>query len=370
MPSPLENVLNSVKETTDVGVLKAFYERAMEEYAGDNAAVFAIQEAVLAQKERLEAPAPAVAPRPAGSMALTDLSPAAREVCEWLAHGHSVKHGVHGVTKGAPVPLGGEIAMAGASFVEVSEAVMKELEAAGVPLHTYEHNINEGWKTIIPPGVRGAVANELLSLPRVVGQQPGEAFERFLDDGQFFVEWNNNFARDSGNGFLMVRCEPGLTAPAGVTVAGGYEQGTNGKWSADLLAPYDDEKDSDCRVLGEFETRNEAIAALWKERESAYIGVHRMTADPKLAIAWRDAMQVAEEKGSVVFGSLSEGREFDGKVLHADAVYVVQNLGRGVAVHRTEALSREVKVGEVLSVKYNAMGRGVIPERQVSLERE
>jgi len=54
MPSPLENVLNAIKETSDLGVLKALYEKLMIEWAGDPPAIFAVQEAVLAQKERLE----------------------------------------------------------------------------------------------------------------------------------------------------------------------------------------------------------------------------------------------------------------------------------------------------------------------------
>lgn len=265
MPSPLENLLNAVKEVSDVGVLKGLYERAMKEYANDAPAIFAIQETVLAQKERLE-------------------------------------------------------------------------RAPGQP-----------------------------------AQNP--AVERLLDDGRFFVEWNINYPREQANGFLMVRCEShggwSVREPGGFAVAGGYEQKLGGKWVADVFVPYDEEKDSDCLVLGEFDTRNEAIMALWDGRFSAQVRAQgALRVDYAVAEAWDKAVSVTEGKGNIVFGSVSEGREFNGKVLHANSIYVVQNMGRGVAVHAAGALSRPVEVGEVLTVKYDAQGRGVIAERQIGLERE
>lgn len=90
-----------------------------------------------------------------------------------------------------------------------------------------------------------------------------------LDDGEYYVQHNSNYPADRGNGFLQRRCHYSLTTPGGWECIGGYDQKPNGSWTADIAAPYDEETDSDVRVLGEFENRLDAIHALWNHRHEA-----------------------------------------------------------------------------------------------------
>lgn len=94
-----------------------------------------------------------------------------------------------------------------------------------------------------------------------------------LDDGEFYVERNANFDRDTANGFLHRRCAVSLTAPGGYECIGSYERRPGGTWNASINASYDPETDSDSRELGDtFKTNVEAIAALWSARHEAYCG--------------------------------------------------------------------------------------------------
>lgn len=95
------------------------------------------------------------------ALELEQLSPGARVVLEAMADGRPVLHGQHGFTRGAPVRRSGVIAALDDTVVEVSAAVMGELEAAGVSLETYEHNIVQGWKTIVVMPQRSAVKQAL-----------------------------------------------------------------------------------------------------------------------------------------------------------------------------------------------------------------
>lgn len=95
-----------------------------------------------------------------------------------------------------------------------------------------------------------------------------------LDDGEFFVQHNVNYPPTAGNGFLMRRCCYGVTTPEGAECVGGYDLKLDGKWLADIAAPYDEETDTDCRVIGRFENRLDAIHALWTHRREAMTKHH------------------------------------------------------------------------------------------------
>jgi hypothetical protein len=90
-----------------------------------------------------------------------------------------------------------------------------------------------------------------------------------LDDGVFFVEHNVNYAPESGNGFLHCRC-PLSSLPGGSECVGSYVLMADGKWHADVNTPLDEDTDSDCRSLGAFDDRLDAIGTLWRHRHEAY----------------------------------------------------------------------------------------------------
>lgn len=94
--------------------------------------------------------------------------------------------------------------------------------------------------------------------------------EILLDDGEYFVEHNVNYPPERGNGFLMRRCATSMTAPEGSECVGGYSLDTGGKWHADIHAPLDEDTDSDCRALGMFDNRLDAIGTLWQRRREAH----------------------------------------------------------------------------------------------------
>lgn len=81
-------------------------------------------------------------------MKIENLSVRAQQVLGAMLRGHAVFHGQHGFSRGSPVRRSGSVDVE-AETVHVSEAIMLEIESAGVPLLTYEHNISEGWKTCV-----------------------------------------------------------------------------------------------------------------------------------------------------------------------------------------------------------------------------
>lgn len=91
-----------------------------------------------------------------------------------------------------------------------------------------------------------------------------------LDDGNYYVQLNVNYEASNAPGFLHRRCGYGLTTPGGYEVLGSFQRAPDGKWSADVNAPLDEETDSDCLVLVDGVSRLDAIAALWTGRTFAY----------------------------------------------------------------------------------------------------
>lgn len=95
-------------------------------------------------------------------MNLKQLTDKAVEVLRLLAQGYAIMHGSHGFTAGAAVPRSGKICLPDpAQPIQVEAATTEEIEKAGVPLHSYEHNIAEGWKTVIPLPERDSVGKAL-----------------------------------------------------------------------------------------------------------------------------------------------------------------------------------------------------------------
>lgn len=100
------------------------------------------------------------------------------------------------------------------------------------------------------------------------GTAPDEKI--LLDDGEYFIQHNVNYAIDRGNGFLMKRVPVSHSAPGGEIVIGEYDCKLDGKWLVDVRAPWDEIAETDCRVLGNFADRLDAIATLWLARHEAY----------------------------------------------------------------------------------------------------
>lgn len=90
-----------------------------------------------------------------------------------------------------------------------------------------------------------------------------------LDDGQYFVQHNVNYPATAGNGFLMRRRRFGLTALERAECVGGYDFKVDGKWHADIAVHPDVDDVQDCRPVGAFDNRLDAIHALWHYRHEA-----------------------------------------------------------------------------------------------------
>ena len=96
------------------------------------------------------------------------------------------------------------------------------------------------------------------------------ADEIVLDDGEFYMELNGNYAAFEAPGFLHRRCGYGLTTPGGYECLGSFAKTVDGTWRADVAAPLDRDTDSDCTVVAERVSRMDSIAALWVNRNLAY----------------------------------------------------------------------------------------------------
>lgn len=209
--------------------------------------------------------------------------------------------------------------------------------------------------------------------PRLVGDNPwrseGSPERCFLDDGSWFVEAGANETRQTEGGYLYRRGALSDGAPQSIVPVGGFQRRHDGKWEADLAQEWDADTQTDALHLGTLDTRNEAIQALWEGRDKAF-GRGAGVTIFGMQHAWSRARGVAAQKGEIVVGSMCEGREFCGTVLHADSMYVVQGTGRGAVIHAAQALSRTPEVGEIMTVKYNEHGHAIVQERAAaSLER-
>lgn len=91
-----------------------------------------------------------------------------------------------------------------------------------------------------------------------------------LDDGSFYVELYADDQTAEAAGFLQRRCYVGVTTPGGYECIGSFERDVvRGGWRALVDQAYEPSSDSDCRQVGRFAQRLDAIVALWGARHSA-----------------------------------------------------------------------------------------------------
>jgi len=90
-----------------------------------------------------------------------------------------------------------------------------------------------------------------------------------LDDGDYYVELNENFPAAIAPGFLQRRCYVGVTTPGGYECIGSFERQAGGVWRASVDSLYDPSTDSDSRSVGEYAGRLDVIVALWSARRDA-----------------------------------------------------------------------------------------------------
>ncbi|WP_454830306.1 hypothetical protein [Paraburkholderia xenovorans] len=88
-----------------------------------------------------------------------------------------------------------------------------------------------------------------------------------LDDGEYFVQEHVNNPPTASNGFLMRRGASSSIEEA--ECVGGYDLNLDGRWLADIASFCDVATGSDSRLLGHFDSRLDAIWALWKHRHDA-----------------------------------------------------------------------------------------------------
>jgi len=90
-----------------------------------------------------------------------------------------------------------------------------------------------------------------------------------LDDGEFYVELNEDFPVADAPGFLQRRCYVGVTTPDGYESVGRFDRDPHSGWHGCVDAPYDPSTNSTSCSLGRFSNRMDAIVALWLARRDA-----------------------------------------------------------------------------------------------------
>lgn len=85
------------------------------------------------------------------------------------------------------------------------------------------------------------------------------------DDGEFYLELNENYPAAKAPGFLKRRCP---NTKECTDVLGGFEP-EGQAWSCDINASLDEDTGSDVKVLAKGVARIDAIVMLWKHRTQA-----------------------------------------------------------------------------------------------------
>jgi hypothetical protein len=91
-----------------------------------------------------------------------------------------------------------------------------------------------------------------------------------IDDGEYYIELNGDYAAVVAPGFLQRRCYSGVTTPDGYECVGRFGPDDQGLWEASIGAPSGDATGGDSRSLGHFAERMNAIVALWGKRHEAW----------------------------------------------------------------------------------------------------
>jgi hypothetical protein len=88
------------------------------------------------------------------------------------------------------------------------------------------------------------------------------------ESGEYMLEDNTNYPEGEGNIFLMKAIYSIDRDLPNVRCVGGIEQKSDKSWEASINMPYDEETDSDSRLvyIGD---RDTAIEKLWEEKYSA-----------------------------------------------------------------------------------------------------
>lgn len=81
--------------------------------------------------------------------------------------------------------------------------------------------------------------------------------------------------------------------------------------------------------------------------------------------AWFAALSLTKGKENIVVDKACEKKEFYGAILSSNQHYVVQDLGRTVAIHSTSTLSRIPSVGEFLKIRYDKFGCGIVDAQEL-----
>lgn len=92
----------------------------------------------------------------------TKLSFGAKKVLQLLAEGYAVSHG--SFLPHQEIAMRGMIYFVDGRAVRVSGTIAQEIKDAGIELYTYEHNIAQGWKSVIPIQQRAELAAVLAQI--------------------------------------------------------------------------------------------------------------------------------------------------------------------------------------------------------------
>lgn len=88
-------------------------------------------------------------------------------------------------------------------------------------------------------------------------------------EGRYRISHNPNYQENSGNGFLEFL----RSGQSSYSAVGVYEQHyRTKKWEVSINTPYDQETDTDSILINTFDTKEEAVTALWEIRHIAYKG--------------------------------------------------------------------------------------------------
>lgn len=92
------------------------------------------------------------------------------------------------------------------------------------------------------------------------------------------------------------------------------------------------------------------------------IQIEKITSE---AVLLAEAQAIGAEKTSCVEAVNENGKSYEGRVVGGNALYLVQDTGRIAIIHKKTALSYVPKIGDVITVKYNENGKGLVEPREM-----